>query len=398
MAAICHVVSTVENEQTPADPRSLPLCRWLTTFRSSVAEQLAAVTPCAVVSFVQWPTMNAITITRQGSPVAPNVAVVSDWPDSRPEGHQVLIRTEASALNHLDLWVGRGLPGIDLEYPRISGSDGCGVVEAVGSDVDESWIGKRVILNAAIPQCPMPGPDHMPALPEILMIGEHTHGTMAERFLAPVTNVLEVGDADPVEAAAFGLTHLTAWRMMWTRGRLQPGQWVLITGIGGGVALAALSIARHLGCHTIVTSRHQQKLDRAAELGADYGVLDTGEDWSREVRKLTGKRGVDLCVESIGKAVHLSCIKSLARGGTLVSCGCTTGPDAVTDFARIFWNQLSIIGSTMGDMNEFREVTALFKSGSLKPVIDSVHQASDAQAAYARIESGEQFGKVVVKW
>jgi len=343
-------------------------------------------------------TMKAITITKQGVPVAPNIAIAEDWPDPQPDSNQVLVRTEAAALNHLDLWVGRGLPGIDLEYPRISGSDGCGVIEAVGRDVDESWIGTRVILNGAMPQCVMPGPDHVPAMPDILMIGEHTHGTMAERFLAPVTNVIDIGDADPVEAAAFGLTHLTAWRMMWTRGRVQPGQWVLITGIGGGVALAALNIARHLGCRTIVTSRHQHKLDRAAELGADHGVLDTGEDWSREVRSITGKRGVDLCVESVGKAVHLSCIKALARGGTLVSCGCTTGPDATTDFARIFWNQLSIIGSTMGDMNEFREVAALFTRGAIKPVIDSVYDANNAQDAYARIESGEQFGKVVIKW
>lgn len=342
--------------------------------------------------------MKAITIKQQASPVAPNVNVVDDWPDPQPQANQVLVRTEASALNHLDLWVGRGLPGMELDYPRVSGSDGCGVIEAVGNDVDPSWIGQRVILNAAMPQSVIPEPDHAPALPEILMIGEHTNGTMAERFLAPVTNVLDVGEADPVEAAAFGLTHLTAWRMMWTRGRLQPGQWVLITGIGGGVALAALNIARHLGCRTIVTSRHQAKLDHAAELGADHRLLDTGQDWSREVRKMTGKRGVDLCVESVGKAVHLYAIKALARGGTLVSCGCTSGPDATTDFARIFWNQLSIIGSTMGDMNEFREVTALFTAGSLKPVIDSVHEANDGPRAYERIESGDQFGKVVVKW
>jgi NADPH:quinone reductase-like Zn-dependent oxidoreductase len=342
--------------------------------------------------------MNAITITKQGSPVASNVAMVSDWPDPSPAANQVLIRTEAAALNHLDLWVGRGLPGLDLAYPRVSGSDGCGIVEAVGRDVDPAWVGKRVLLNAAMPQCVTPGPEYAPALPEIVMIGEHTDGTMAQRFLAPVTNVLDVGEADPVEAAAFALTHLTAWRMMWTRARIQPGQWVLITGIGGGVALAALNIARHFGCRTIVTSRHQSKLDRANDLGADHGVLDTGEDWSREVRQITGKRGVDLCVESVGKAVHLACIKSLARGGTLVTCGCTTGHDPATDFARIFWNQLSIIGSTMGNMDEFREVVALFRNGSLRPVIDSVHDATDAKAAYARLESGEQFGKVVLRW
>lgn len=342
--------------------------------------------------------MRAITITRQGAPVARNVAFVDDWPEPRPAAGEVLVRTEAAALNHLDLWVGRGLPAIKLDYPRISGSDGCGIVQAVGEGADAAWIGERVLLNAAVPQRTSSTPDRAAAPPEIFMIGEHVNGTLAEFFTAPVTNIVGVSGIDPVEAAAFGLTHLTAWRMMWSRARIAPGQWVLITGIGGGVALAALNIAKHFGCRTIVTSRHQSKLQRALELGADFGVLDTGEDWSREVRSITNKRGVDLVVESIGKAVHLACIKSLARGGTFVTCGNTSGPDPATDLTRIFWNQLNVLGSTMGDMREFREVAALLISGALKPVIDSVFDAHDAPRAYARLESGEQFGKVVVRF
>ena len=186
--------------------------------------------------------------------------------------------------------------------------------------------------------------------------------------------------------------------MLVTRVGLQAGQTVLVTGIGGGVALALLGICRHFGCRTIVTSRRQWKLDRALELGADDGVLDTGDDWSRTVRGLTGKRGVDVCADSVGKAVHSSCLKSLARGGTFVTCGATTGHDAVTDLARLFWNQLTLMGSTMGDMHELRQVVALFRNGSLKPVIDSVHDAAEASAAFARLESGEQFGKVIVRW
>jgi NADPH:quinone reductase-like Zn-dependent oxidoreductase len=173
---------------------------------------------------------------------------------------------------------------------------------------------------------------------------------------------------------------------------------VLITGIGGGVALAALGIARHFGCRTIVTSRHAHKLDAAKNLGAEFGVLDNGDDFSREIRKITSKRGVDVCVDSIGKAVHLPCIKSLACGGVFVTCGNTSGPDAVTDLSRVFWNELSILGSTMGDMHEFRQVIALFRSGALKPVVDRVFPASEASQAFARLESAEQFGKVVVKW
>jgi NADPH:quinone reductase-like Zn-dependent oxidoreductase len=239
-----------------------------------------------------------------------------------------------------------------------------------------------------------------PAAHDRIMIGEHVSGTLAERFVAPLANVLEIGDSDPVQAVAFGLTHLTAWRMLVSRARVQPGQWVLITGIGGGVALAALAIARHLGCKTIVTSRHQSKLDRAKALGADHGVLDTGpgNDWSKTVRTITGRRGVDVVIDSIGKSVHLAGIKSLARGGCFVTCGTTTGADAVTDLARIYWSQLSILGSTMGDMEEFRAVTALLRCGAIRPVIDSVSAADHAAKAYARLESAEQFGKVVVTW
>jgi NADPH:quinone reductase-like Zn-dependent oxidoreductase len=342
--------------------------------------------------------MKAAVISAQGKPVAPNIKIVDDWPIPKLVAGELQVRTEAAALNHLDLWVGQGMPGLNLSYPRISGSDGVGIVEAVGQGVDGAWIGRRVAVNAAIPHHDMQVPGQAPAQPDLLMIGEHLHGTMAEKFIAPTANVLDIGDADPVQAAAFGLTHLTAWRMLSTRAQLKPGQWVLITGIGGGVALAALNIARHFGCRTIVTSRHQSKLDRASELGANHCLIDKGEDFSRDVRQITDKRGVDVCVDSIGKAVHGPCIKSLARGGTFVTCGNTSGADAVTDLTRIFWNQLSIVGSTMGDMSEFRQVMALFRSGAMTPVIDGVYSADEASKAYARLESAQQFGKIVVKW
>lgn len=342
--------------------------------------------------------MRAVVISRQGTPVAPNIEVRTDWPDVVAARGEVLVRTEAAGLNHLDLWVGRGVPGQALEYPRITGSEGCGRVEAVGDGVDESWIGRRIVMNAAITHPDPVRPDVTPGSPRVTVIGEHAHGAMAERFTVPATNVLDVGEVDSVDAAAFALGHLTAWRMMVSRARLRPGHTVLITGIGGGVALAALNIARHHGCRTIVTSRHASKLALAAELGADHGVLDRGEDWSRDVRGYTGKRGVDICVDSIGKAAHLAGIKSLARGGVYVTCGCTTGSAATTDLARVFWNELSILGSTMGDMNEFRDVIALLVRGAMRPVVDAVFDADDAARAYARLESGEQFGKVLVRW
>lgn len=342
--------------------------------------------------------MRAIVITKQGSPVAPNVKMVSDWPEPQPKAGEAVVRAEASALNHLDLWIGQGLPGLNLTYPRIGGSDGAGIVESVGDGVDRAWIGRRVLLNAAVPQPQPPHPDQMPANPEIIMIGEHVNGTLAAKFSAPVANLLEIGETDPVEAAAFGLTFLTGWRMLVSRARLRAGQTILITGIGGGVATACLAIARHFSCVTIVTSRHQSKLDRAKKIGADHVILDSGSDWSKDVRSLTGKRGVDVVADSVGKAVHMACIKSLARGGTLVTCGNTSGADAVTDLARIFWNQLSILGSTMGDMQEYREVVSLLRRGALKPVIDQVFAPADAAKAYARLEGAEQFGKIVIKW
>ncbi|MCE2881659.1 MAG: zinc-binding dehydrogenase [Planctomycetaceae bacterium] len=342
--------------------------------------------------------MRALTIEKQGSPVLPNVRLFADFPEPTAGAGEVVVRTEAAALNHLDLWVGRGLPGIDIRYPAISGSDGAGVVESVGAGVDPSWIGRRVLLNAAVPKPDKLVPGMRPTPCDIHMIGEHGPGCLAEKFTAPVANVLDLGDSDPVEAAAFGLTHLTAWRMMVTQARLEAGMVVLITGIGGGVALAALAIARHFGCETIVTSRHSWKLERAKALGATHGVLDAGSDWSREVRQLTGRRGVDLCVDSVGKAVHGSCIKSLARGGTFATCGATTGPDATTDLTRIFWNQLRLVGSTMGDMHEFRQVVSLFKSGAIRPQIDRVFAPSEGVQAFERLEAGEQFGKLVVDW
>ncbi len=252
--------------------------------------------------------MKAIVVTRKGSPVAPNIEFREDWPDvGQPGAGQVLIKTLASAFNQMDLWVGRGVPGLDLAYPRVSGCDSCGIVEAIGAGVDPSWIGQRVIVNAAMRVPDRMKPEDPPAstlAPNYELIGEHHNGMHAEKFIAPVENIAAVGQADAAQAAAFGLCGLTAYSMMVTKGQLRPGQSVLITGIGGGVATAALSIALHMGCKVVVTSRHAWKLDKALALGAHFGVLDQGQDWSKEVRGITAKRGVDMAVDSSGKATH----------------------------------------------------------------------------------------------
>lgn len=346
--------------------------------------------------------MRAVVVTKQGSPVAPNIEFQDSWVDlGDPKPGWVVVKTLCSAFNHMDLWVGRGVPGLELDYPRVSGCDGCGEVVRVGDGVDDSWVGRRVIYNAAITVPDRVSPDDPPGShlsPNYELIGEHHNGAHAEFFSCPAANLADVGDADPIEASAFGLCALTAYSMMITKGDLRPGQSVLIPGIGGGVATSALSIAKHLGCPVCVTSRHQWKLDEAKKLGADHGILDEGQDWSRDVRAWTNKRGVDMCVDSVGKATHLHCIKSLARGGAYVTPGCTTGPDATTDLARVFWNQLRILGSTMGSNDEFKECAALFNAKKLAPVVDRVFKPEDCVGAYERLEAGDQMGKVVIDW
>lgn len=338
-------------------------------------------------------TIRAAVVQRPGDPVAPNVEVVNDWPAPVAEAGQVVVRTIASALNRLDLWVGRSRKGI-------TGSDACGIVESISEGVDEAWLGRTVIISAAVDQRPAPSPGKRPVRPpQIDLVGQRTPGTMAAKFVVPAANLLDIGESvDANEAAAFALTHITAWRMLHTKARISPEQTVLVTGIGGGVALAALNIARVVGCRIIVTSRHQRKLDAAAKLGAAHGILDKGQDWSSEVNRLTDGRGADVCVDSVGKVLYMKCLRSLAHGGTHVTCGATTGNDPQTHISMIFWKQLSILGSSMGSMDEFRAVAALFKQGVIHPVVDSVHDAANAADAYARLESGEQFGKVVVRW
>lgn len=377
------------------------------TRRSMIAGSVATVGATTLAGPRAWPddteavtpadagVMRAALITAGGEPVAAHVRLVDDHPRPLPGPGELLVRTRAAALNHLDLWVGRRLDSGSW----VSGSDACGTVEALGDGVDRAWLGRSVIFNAAVPVHEPPLPGRRPSRPpRIELIGASTPGAMADLFTAPAANLVDVGDTDPVEAAAFALTHLTAWRMLVTRARVTPDQVALVTGIGGGVALAALAILRELGCRVIVTSRHQDKLDRARGLGADQGVLDEGQDWSERVRELTGGGGVDVVVDSVGAPLHGRCLASLAQGGTLVTCGATAGSEATTHLSTIYWNQLSVLGSSMGDMDELRQVTALLLAGRIRPVVDAVFEPADVAAAYARLESGRQFGKVVVRW
>jgi len=313
---------------------------------------------------------------------------------------QVRVRILAAALNHLDLFVVGGLPNVHIVPPWILGSDAMGTIEAVGDAVSGLGVGDRVLINPGLSDrtCAYCLAGEQPLCPRFGVLGEHVPGTLTEQIVLPAANVRRVAaDADPVEGAAFTLSTLTAWRMLVSRARVMAGEHVLVWGIGGGVALACLQIAKLLGAYVTVTSRSDEKLERARALGADATINHRGVDVGREMRARTQKRGVDVVVDSVGEATWAQSLGALGRRGRLVTCGGTSGPMVTTDVRRLFWNQWSILGSTMGNDAEFDAVVEHFRAGRLRPPIDGVHALDDARAAFERMASGEQFGKLVVR-
>ena len=293
----------------------------------------------------------------------------------------MLIRLRAASLNHLDLWLRQGLPSVPK--PRILGADGAGVVAALGEGVSGFEEGQRVVLN--------PGLDGGSRI-----VGEHLDGTHAERIAVPAENVHPIPDGLSFEeAAAFPLVFETAYRMLVTKARLAEGEWVLIWGIGAGVATAALAVAKALGARTIVTSRSEEKLARAREVGADE-ALATSADIAAEVKRLTGNRGVDVVVEHVGDATWRTSLQVARREGRIVVCGATSGPNPPANLHRIFWKQLAVYGSTMGTAEDFAGVYELVASGRARPIVDRVFPLEEAAAAHEYLESGRQFGKVVL--
>jgi NADPH:quinone reductase-like Zn-dependent oxidoreductase len=312
----------------------------------------------------------------------------------------VRVRVRAAALNHLDLFVVGGLPNVHITPPWIIGSDAMGTVESVGSGVSGIAVGDQVLINPGVSDrtCEYCLAGEQPLCPRFSVLGEHRPGTLAELVVVPAVNVLPVAqDADPVLGAAFTLSTLTAWRMIVSRARVVAGEHVLIWGIGGGVALACLQICKLLGAYVTVTSSSDDKLARARELGADAVVNHRGVDVGREMRARTRKRGVDVVVDSVGEATWSQSLGALGRRGRLVTCGGTSGPMVTTDVRRLFWNQWSILGSTMGNDAEFATVVEMFRQGRLQPTVDRVYPLEEGRAAFERMQSGEQFGKLVVR-
>jgi NADPH:quinone reductase-like Zn-dependent oxidoreductase len=328
---------------------------------------------------------------------------VADVPDAPPPGPgEVRVAVQAAALNHLDLFVIGGLPGTQLRYPHVLGADGAGVVDAVGAGVAGLRAGDRVMINPGVwdETCEFCRRGEHSQCVSYRLLGEHLPGTMAQRVTIPARNAARVPDLDPAltwgEAAAFSLVTLTAWRMVVTRARVQPGETVLVWGIGGGVALAAMRIATLRGARVIATSSSEAKLEAARALGADVTINHATRKVAAEVRALTEKRGVDVVVEHAGEATWEDSLRCLAKGGRLVTCGATTGPRVVTDVRRLFWNHYTIMGSTMGNAREYAEVVGALGTGALRPVIDRVFPLADARAALERLARGEQLGKIAV--
>ena len=312
----------------------------------------------------------------------------------------VRVRVRAAALNHLDLWALRGLPNSPVAPGWILGADGMGTVDELSDDVRGFAHGDRVLINPGIScrACEYCRKGEHSLCIRYRLLGEHRHGTLAEYVVVPSTNVRRVPDrVSDDAAAAYPLVHLTAWRMIVTRAQVRAGDEVLIWGIGGGVSLAALAIAKARGARVWVTSSSEEKLARAKAHGADEGLIHTGIDVGKEIRRLTKRRGVDVVVDSVGEATWARSLGALARGGRLVTCGGTSGPTLSIDVRKLFWHQWSILGSTMGNDAEFDAVVAELAAGRLAPVVDSVHPLAKGRDAFARLASGEQFGKVVVR-
>ncbi|MHA2080446.1 MAG: zinc-binding dehydrogenase [Candidatus Thorarchaeota archaeon] len=333
----------------------------------------------------------------------PDVLKYEDIPDPDVGPNQVLVDVKAVALNHLDLFVRGGIPGLKLEMPHILGSDVSGVIKETGSNVaKELQPGQKVIIDpgrsCGVCEYCIRGEESLCA--EYGIMGEHCRGGYADLISVDAQNVIRVpehSELDFNQAASTPLTFMTAWRMLMSKARVKPGNDVLIIGIGGGVALAALQIAKLAGARVLVTSSSDEKLEKAFELGATIGINHrTNPDFHKEVQVLTNRRGVDIVVDSVGEATWEKSLRSLTKGGRLVTCGATSGPNATTNVNLVFWKQLEILGSTMGSRSELLDVLKLVWGGQLKPVVDRVFPLSKAQDAHEILEKGDQFGKIVL--
>lgn len=327
----------------------------------------------------------------------PEVLRVEEMPTPEPGPGEVLIRVRAAAMNHLDVWVRRGL-AIEITMPHIGGADVAGTVERTGPGVTGVKPGARVVVDPSLScgECEWCRAGEVPLCVNYKILGEHVQGGFAEFVCVPAKNLFPIPDGWSFEeAAAAPLVFLTAWRGLTTRGRLKRGETVLITGASGGVATAGIQIAKYLGARVYAVTT-TENVERVTALGADVVYDRTTVDFAKQLSADTSQRGVDVILDSVGEATWQQNLRSLARGGRLVVYGATTGPKVQIHLASLFWKQAEILGTTMSNRSEFEEVMRLVFAGILRPVIDMVFPLEQIRAAHERLERGQQFGKIVI--
>jgi len=345
--------------------------------------------------------MKATVFHKHGPP---DVLSYEDIQNPKIGPNQVLIKVKAVALNHLDLFVRAGIPGLNLEMPHILGSDISGEIVELGGNVKPSLsVGQKILVDPGIScgvcEFCIRGEESLCSSYGIL--GEHSRGGYADYIAMDKQNVIPLPESvgiDLVEAAALPLTLMTAWRLLITKAKIKPGDDLLIIGIGGGVALAALQIAKVAGARVMVTSSSDEKLKKSEAFGADVTINhNTTPEYHKEIYRLTKNRGVDVVLDSVGQATWARSLKSLRKGGKLVTCGATSGPNGETNLNLLFWKQLEILGSTMGSRAELRAALKLVWNGKVKPVVDRSYPLSKAKEAHEFFERGEQFGKIILR-
>jgi NADPH:quinone reductase-like Zn-dependent oxidoreductase len=340
--------------------------------------------------------MKAVVFEQHGGPA---VLDYKEVPDPKPGRGDVLIEVKATSVNHIDIFLRRGMPGIKVTMPKIVGSDAAGIIRETGPDVSGLAAGQRVTINPGIScgRCEFCTAGFGSQCVSYAMVGENRDGAYAELVAVPAHIVLPIPDSLSFEAAAAApLVFLTAWSMMVGKGNIRPGEDVLILGAGAGVGTAAIQIAKLAGCRVYATASTDEKLERARKLGADVLINYKNEEFDKKIRDLTNKRGVDVVVDYVGADTWVRSLRSARKGGRVLTCGATTGFAPQTDLRQIFFRQVQVIGSTMGSHREFLEVMKCIFRGELTPVIDKVLHLSEARKAHELVEERAIFGKIVL--
>lgn len=340
--------------------------------------------------------MQAVMLTGHGGN---EVVEVQTRAQPQRQPGEVLVRMQAATLNRVDLYMRDSGAGITHQLPQVMGLDGAGVVEALDDQETRLRLGQAVVVYPGLTcgRCEFCQRGDEVLCTSMRLLGEHRDGTFAQYLRVPAANALPMpAHLSFAQAAALGVNHLTAWRMLRTQARLQPGETVLIFGIGGGVSLAGLQLAKAMGARVIVTSRHADKLRRAQALGADAVIDSSRDEVVSAVMALTGGRGVDVVFENVGEAVWASALRALVRGGRLVTCGATSGDQPAADLRRVFIRQLQIFGSTLGNLSEFDALLRFVTQHEIRPVIERVYALNEVHQALDHLASGQQFGKLAL--